>query len=191
MMISLAQIAEAVVRRAQRQGQIAARDIRDELRLAGLPEAEWKAVLELARPSLVVRQGRYYHKDAYSPRLEQERAQQQAVGKAIRALVKEHRARRSRDERRGQARVDFVQPVTVRTEDGKEHRLLSRDISPTGIRLLGTQQLLGQKLVVLLPLNEGRPPCRLLTRVLWTCAVGDGLFENGGTFLELVDEPRP
>ena len=86
----------------------------------------------------------------------------------------------------GQNRVDFIQPVKVHTEDGKEFALLSRDLSPTGIRILGTKRLLGQKVRVDIPLGEDMPPCRILVRVLWTCAVGDDMFENGGSFLEVV-----
>jgi hypothetical protein len=191
MNVSIAQVVEAVLRRAQRQGFVVARDVRAELSLAGQPESEWKTVLEQAKPSLVLRQRRYYHKDSYSPRLEQERQQQEAIQKAIRAIIKEHRARSKRDERRGQARVDFIQPVKVRTEHGADFSLLSRDISPTGIRLLGAHRLLGQKVEVQLPQGEGRPPCRLLARILWTCSVGDFLFENGGNFLQLLTDADP
>lgn len=186
--ISLQQVAEAVVRRAQRQGSIGTRDVRAELRLAGLPETRWKDTLALARPALLYRQGRYYHKDSFSPRLLQERARQQVIGKLIRQLVRRHLHQSRNDERRGQARVDFVQPIHVRTEDGKQHALLSRDLSPTGIRLLGTRRLLGQKVQVLLPRGTNEPPLRVVTRILWTCAVGDDLFENGGTFLELIEQ---
>jgi hypothetical protein len=28
-----------------------------------------------------------------------------------------------------------------------------------------------------------------LMQVLWTCAIGDDLFENGGSFLELIKSP--
>jgi hypothetical protein len=187
MAISLAQIAEAVVRRAQRQGFVVARDVRAELQVAGASEQDWKAVLALARPALLARQGRYYHKEAFSPRLEQERAQQLTIQKTIRALIKEHRARQRHDERRGQTRVDFIQPVKVQGEDGTEHQLVSRDLSLTGVRLLGSRRLLGQKVTLLLPRGEGQPPCRLLVRILWTCVVGDALYENGGAFLQLVD----
>lgn len=186
--LSLEQVARAVVRRAQRQGSIVARDVRAELRIAGLPETQWKGALALARPDLLFRQGRYYHKDTFNPRLLQEQARQKAIAQAIRQIVRLHRGAARHDERRGQARVDFVQPVKVRTEDGKEHALLSRDLSPTGIRLLGTRRLLGQKVQVLLPRGEGESPLRVVARILWTCAVGDELFENGGTFLELVEE---
>jgi hypothetical protein len=75
----------------------------------------------------------------------------------------------------------------VRTEEGKDFTLLSRDLSATGIRLLGTQRLLGHKVQLELP---GDPGCRLLVRILWTCAVGDDLFENGGSFLELLAGER-
>ena len=64
-----------------------------------------------------------------------------------------------------------------------EFALMSRDLSATGVRLLGTKRLLGQKVQLELP--DGETPCRLLVRILWTCAVGDELFENGGSFVEL------
>ena len=184
--VPLQQVADSLVRRAQRQGYVVPRDARSELRLAGADEARWKDVLGLARDALVYRQGRYYYKAAVSPRLEQEHRQQQAIQKVIRALIRQHRQQAKAHERRGQNRVDFVQPVKVLTEDGKEFTLLSRDLSPTGIRLLGTRRLLGQKVRVQLPPADGAETCTLVVRVLWTCAVGEDLFENGGTFLELV-----
>jgi hypothetical protein len=165
-----------------------ARDIRTELKLAGMPEGEWKAVATLAKSALNYRQGRYYHLGTISPRLQKEQEQQRTIQKAIKLLLKHHRAVDKQDERRGRNRVDFIQPVKVHTEDGKAFALLSRDLSPTGIRILGTKQLLGQKIRVDLPLGKDMPPCRLLVRVLWTCAVGDDLFENGGSFLEVVAE---
>jgi hypothetical protein len=177
-------VADAVLQLAKRQGFVAARDVRAELRIAGMAEDTWKDVIELTGGALVLRQGRYYPKDAVSPRLQKEHAKQQAIVKAIKKLIKAHKTRGKTDERRGQARVDFVQPVKIRTEEGKEFALLSRDLSATGVRLLGTKRLLGQKVQLELP--DGKAPCRLLVRILWTCAVGDDLFENGGTFLELL-----
>src|SRR5947207_289562 len=47
-MPSLQDVADAVVRRAQRQGHVVPRDIRGELKLAGLPEEKWKEVTALA-----------------------------------------------------------------------------------------------------------------------------------------------
>jgi hypothetical protein len=62
--------------------------------------------------------------------------------------------------------------------------LLSRDLSTTGIRLVGTKRLLGQKVRVLIPNGEGAP-LDFLVRILWTCPVGDDLVENGGTFISV------
>ncbi len=177
-------VADAVLSLAKRQGFVAARDVRAELRIAGLPESAWKDVIAALEGSLVHRQNRYYHKASYNPRLNKEHAQQQAIVKVIKRLIKEHKSRSKTDERRGQVRVDFIQQVKVRTEDGKEFALMSRDLSATGVRLLGTKRLLGQK--VQLELQQGDTPCRLLVRILWTCAVGDELFENGGRFVELL-----
>lgn len=180
-------VATAVLQLAKRQGYVTARDVRSELRIAGLAETEWKSVLAAAQASLIHREGRYYHKDAFSPRLQKEHAQQKTIQKAIRRLIKEHRDQDRKKERRGQQRVDFVQPVKIRTEDGKEYALLSRDLSATGVRLLGTKRLLGQKVQLELPSGNGQPACRLSVRILWTGAVGDDLFENGGNFLELLE----
>ena len=180
-------IADAVLRLAKQHGSVTPRDVRAELRIAGLPETAWKDALALVEGSLVHRQGRYYPKESFNPRLQKLHAQQRAVEKAIRRLIKQHRQKSKTDERRGQTRIDFIQPVKVRTEDGKEFALLSRDLSATGVRLFGTKRLLGQKVQLELPDNDGKPACKLLVRILWTCAVGDDLFENGGTFMELLD----
>lgn len=183
---TLQQVAEAVIRRAQRQGFVVPREVRAEMRLAGLEEERWKEAIELTREVLVYRQGRYYHKSAVSPRLEQEHRQRQAIEKALKPLIRQRRRQAREQERRSQARIDFVQPVKVQSEDGKEFTLLTRDLSTTGVRLIGTRRLLGQKVQILLPREEGQPPHRLQVRILWTCAVGEDLFENGGSFLELL-----
>jgi hypothetical protein len=182
---TLQQVADAVIRRAQRQGYVVPREVRSELRLAGLEETHWKQTLELARAALIYRQGRYYHKAAVSPRLEHEQRQRQAIQRVLRPLIRQHRRQAREQERRSQARIDFVQPVKVQSEDGKEYTLMTRDLSTTGVRLIGTRRLLGQKIHLLLPREGAEQPYRLLVRILWTCAVGDDLFENGGTFLEL------
>ena len=187
---TLQQVADAIVRQAQRQGFVVPRDIRTELKLAGLPEEEWKAVATLAKGALNYRQGRYYHLGTMSPRLQKEQEQQRTIQKVIRQLIKNHRAAAKEHDRRGQERVDFIQPVKVAGEDGKEFTLLCRDLSTTGIRLLGTRRLLGQKIRVELSAGDQTPTCRLLVRVLWTCAIGDDLFENGGSFLEIISGPE-
>jgi len=185
---SLQGVAERVVRRAQRQGFVLPREVREELSQAGADDGLWKDVVALARPALHFRQGRYYYASPVSERVRQEQAQQADVQRAVRSIVRAHRAaERARVERRDQDRVDFVQPVKVRTEDGRELTLLSRDLSPTGIRLVGTRRLLGQKVRVRLGANDAS--CELLVRVLWTCAVGDDLYENGGAFVEVTDAP--
>lgn len=177
-------VADAVLRLAKRQSFVSARDVRAELRIAGHAESAWKEVVAHLRDTLIHRQGRYYHREAFSPRLQKQHAQQQQIIKAIKRLIRQHKRQARTDERRGQARVDFVQPVKVQTEDGVVFSLLSRDLSATGVRLLGTKRLLGQKVQIELPNDSA--PCRLLVRILWTCAVGDDLFENGGNFVELL-----
>src|SRR6185437_11456640 len=96
-------------------GFVLVRDVRAELRLAGLPEAQWQRVVSATKPSLLRRHGRYYHPERCTPRLLEEHAQQDAIAKIIRGLIRQHRASRA-DERRGQVRVDFIQPLQVRTD---------------------------------------------------------------------------
>lgn len=180
----LQEIANAVIRRARQQGSVAAADVQAELSRAGERDDLWKDVLALARPALSYRQGRYHYLPAVGPRRHE--VQQQKVRRAVRRLVRRYRAD-ARVERRRQDRLDFIQPVQVETEDGRTWTLLSRDLSPTGIRLIGTRHLLGQKVRVRIPgPGDGEPAC-FVVRVLWTCSVGDDLYENGGTFLEAED----
>jgi hypothetical protein len=180
-------IVDNVLRRAQRQGFVLSREIREEMAQAGLPEDQWKVVVALARPALGLRQGKYYYIPALSARIRHEQRQQTNILRAIRKLSRHHREATSQMERREQGRLDFIQPVTVRTEDNRELRLLSRDLSASGIRLIGTRGFLGQKLHVTIPDSGGEPIC-FLVRILWTCEVGDNLFENGGRFLTLGKE---
>jgi hypothetical protein len=188
---TLENVAAAVLRRAQRQGYVVPRDVRSELKLANLPEDQWKDVLEKAKSSLNYRQGRYYHIAAVSPAIRQQQDREEVIARAIRSLIRQHRRKARQQDRRGQARVDFILPVQVIAEDGKKFSLLSRDLSPTGIRLVGTKRLLGHKVQIWLPLGDGEPGLGLLTRILWTCATGDDLFENGGSFLEILDPSTP
>jgi hypothetical protein len=184
----LQNVADTVVRRAQRQGYVVPREVRAELALAGLPESRWKDVLSLAREALHYRRGRYYFLDPVSPALREQQSQRQMVANAVRDLIRQHRTTAAERERREAERVDFIHPVQVQAEDGRQLRLLTRDLSPTGIRLLAPRSLLGQKLCLTLPGAGESPGPRFLVRILWTCAVGDDLFENGGTFLELLSE---
>ncbi len=192
MTVDLQAVAEAVVRRAERQGFVVPRDIREEVAQAGLPEANWKEVLELARPKLNYRHGRYHHLHAVSERAQQAQSQQQAVQSALRHIMALHRKISRTQERREQERIEFVHSLRVETEDNRTYHVLSRDLSTTGLRLISTRSFLGQKIRVTLPRWESDGPYTFAVRVLWTCAIGDDLFENGGAFLELmrIGEPK-
>lgn len=181
--------AELVVRQAQRHGYILPRQVRNVLSEAGLCESLWKDVLAVARPALTYRKGRYYYTTPVSDRVRQEQEQQLSIHKAVREIIRQYRDG-GPIERREEDRLDFVQSVKVKTEDGREYALLTRDLSSTGIRLIGTRRLLGQKLRVRIPIAHGATTWDFLVRILWTCAVGDDLIENGGHFIELVD-PEP
>lgn len=122
-----------------------------------------------------------------NPRLQAER-QRRVVNAAVKELIRHYKQSHASEERRRQGRIDFLQTVKVRLENNRELTVLSRDLSVDGIRLVGTASLLGQKIQVLIPRMDEKEPLTLRARILWTCAVGDGLFENGGNFLEIVEE---
>jgi hypothetical protein len=179
-------VAELVTRRARRQGFVVALDVKQELSQAGVPESMWKDVIALARPMLSYRKGRYYYSPPVSERVRKEQTHQRDILKVIRQLIRHHRQEAKDFERRGEDRYDFVQTVQVITEDNRHLTLISRDLSSTGIRLVGTHRLLGQKVRVLIPRPGSEEPYTFVVRILWTCAVGDDLIENGGSFLEVT-----
>jgi hypothetical protein len=179
-------IAELIIRRAQRQGYVMPREVREELAHNGVPDTLWKDVIALARPALCYRRGRYYYEEPVSDVVRHEQSQQRDVQQAVRQLVRQHKDAADQVERREVDRIEFIQPVKVRTADRREFTLLSRDLSPTGIRLIGTCRLLGQKIRVLIPRGDGAMTWNFLVRILWTCAVGDDLFENGGSFIKVT-----
>jgi hypothetical protein len=187
---SLQGVADQVVRRAQAQGSVLAREVREELSRAGLAEKFWKDVLALARPSLTYRRGRYHFTAPVSDRVRAEQSHQQDIRAAVERLIRQHQeSEAARIERREQGRVDFILPVKVVTEDNRSLTFLSRDVSATGIRLVGTRRLLGQKVHILVPTADGAT-VDFHARILWTCPVGDDLIENGGNFLAVAGSPN-
>jgi hypothetical protein len=124
---------------------------------------------------------------AVSPRLREQQQNERDIHRVVGELVRLHK-QTARAERRRQDRVDFLQSVHVRLENQRELQLLSRDLSKAGIRLIATESLLGQKLLVTVPRPDNGESATFQVRILWTCSIGDGLFENGGSFLELVSE---
>jgi hypothetical protein len=188
-MTELQAVAHAVVRRAERQGFVLPSEIRAELAQLSIPKGQWKEVVALSQPALRYRQGRYYYKAQISPRMREEQRHQRAIHQTIQQLLRQYKKNMAQTERRRQGRTNFVQPVKVRIDKDREIAVLSRDLSEAGIRLIGTQSFLGQKIEVLITPPGGSEPFCFLTRILWTCTVGDGLFENGGVFLEKLESP--
>jgi hypothetical protein len=182
----LQEVANAIVRRAQRRGSLRPSDIRAELARSSLPEDQWKEIVTLTGALLRYHRGRYYYEPRTTTPLEDADRQHRAIHHTVRRLIRDYKKSHAMIERREQGRINFVQPVKIRTEDRRETTVLSRDLSETGIRLIGTRSLLGHKLDLEVPGSEGSEPTRFRVRVLWTCSVGDGLFENGGAFLEVI-----
>ena len=188
----LQSVVKAVVRRAQQQGFVLPSEIREELSRTRISEVLWKEVVTLSGPILRFRQGRYYFKAKFPEKLKEEKRQHRAVQQSIRQIVRQYKKSHALMERRQQGRTDFVQPVKVRTEDERELTLLTRDISDTGIRLIGTSSLLGHKVQVDIPDTERNETVCFVARILWTCSIGDEMYENGGNFLEVLAEvPEP
>lgn len=188
-------VTQAVRQRAQQRGYILAREIRQELLRAGEPEERWQEVVELLRESLVLHRGRYYPVTPTRPHLQTQQQRQQAVQQEIRALLDRQRQNSeastpAAENRRQEERMPFQHHLQVRTEDGQELTLLSRDLSPNGIRLIGPRSLLGQKVRVELALVPEIPPRIVVVHILWTTTVGEGLFENGGRFVGIYKQPE-
>ena len=80
--------------------------------------------------------------------------------------------------------------VRVETEDGACATLLSSDLSINGIRLVGPSSLLGKKLRVTIPTGDGNKSVSFSAQIVWSSAISQGLYENGGAFLGMV-EPAP
>ena len=182
---NLQSVADRVVRRARQQGNVVADEVREELAAAGLDETLCKDVLALARPYLSYREdGRYYYTAPVSERVLAEQTRERDTRSAVARIIEHHRAGGGGPERREKGRIDFVQVVKVITDDGRTLTLLTRDLSETGVRLIGTRRLLGQKVRVLIPAPEGGH-LEFVVRILWTCPVGEDLVENGGTFVSV------
>ena len=181
---SLQGVANQVILRAERQGYVLAQEVCDELARAGLDETLWKDVLALTRSSLSYRNDRYFYSPPVSDRVRIERSQQREMQSVIDRIIEHHTSGAARTERREKGRIDFVQVVRVLTEDNHAYTLLTRDLSQTGLRLIGTRRLLGQKVRVHIPAPEGGH-VEFVVRILWTCPVGEDLVENGGTFVSV------
>lgn len=179
----LQEIATRVVHRARQQGYILPDEVREELTSAGQDEGQWKDVLTLARAFLRYDDGRYWYQPPLSEAATQRQSQRDAIRDAVRLIISHQRT--SGIERRGEERIELIHPVVLIDENDQEHHVLSRDLSVTGIRLLGSRRLLGQKFRLCWPQPDSATSWMFHVQILWTCAVGDDLFENGGSFLSL------
>lgn len=105
------------------------------------------------------------------------------IADAVHQVTSAYQEARRKVERREAGRIEFIQPVVVTTEDGRRLTVLSRDLSTSGIRLIGTRRLLGQKINIRMGVYD------FVARVLWSCPIGDDLVENGGNFLSVRQLP--
>jgi hypothetical protein len=195
--IALPDVARTVLRKAQQQGFVSAREVRQELTRAGLAEGLWKDALHAAGASLCCRQGRYYYvpagKRRMRVRLRLNQRHQEQVHRSVRWVIRQQRkAEAVANERRTQKRVLFNRPIAVQTDDQRIFHVVTRDISLSGIRLVADRCLQGQKLRVWITFPEaGGQTVGLRVAILWSARVGDQLFENGGLILDKIDETPP
>lgn len=190
--ISLQEIADTILTLAKRQGYVLSSEVRNELARAGMPGKLWREVMDLSRPHLARRHGRYYYVSPLSVRLRHEEEQHRLIYRNVRRLIRDYKARTSQTERRQHGRIHFIQPVKLVTEDQRELNVVSCDLSYTGIRLLGTSSFQGQKVRVTIPADaEGKASRCFNVHIVWSTQIGDGLFQMGGLFLEeLPDQER-
>ncbi len=178
-------VASAVLRRAEQQTYVVPRDIRDELIQANLPETRWKEVVEMLRESLNYRQGRYYFLASAQILQNQQAVDHELLEEVLEQLLERHKALMPKDDRRREERIDFSYPIKARTESDEDLTILSRDLSKSGVRFLANRSFLGRKLKLTLPKDEDESII-VTVRILWSSVVADGIFENGGAFLDLV-----
>jgi PilZ domain len=183
--VNLQPVVEAVRRRAEEQGQILVREVREELAKFDADTRLWKEVLRAAGPTLQRRGGHYHFVPVTSPIRERQAELQERIHAVVHDLVRQYRRIAAQHDRREADRLTFLQPVTLKLADGSLHHVVTKDISAAGIRLLGSRDLLGQRLHVTVPSPQEGTLYRFLVRIVWTCRVGDDLYENGGVFLDL------
>lgn len=184
-------VAKSILLLAENNGFVVPRDVRNELKAVGLPETDWKKIIEYLRESLNYRQGRYYFIKPSSPRLVKQKSSQDAIRSAVESLMENTSVLPVDNNRRQETRHNFPFPIQAQSEDGENFTVLGRDLSSTGIRIVSGKSLLGRKLVLCLKnsTNHFDREISLLTRIVWTESVGDGLYENGGTFLDVETAP--
>lgn len=181
---TLMRVTEIVLQKARLQGYTVPEEVRAVLADAGLPPDLCPDVLALARSSLRYAEGRYLYQAPLSDRATLEKERVDAVLMAIRKIIQQQQERAI--ERRSQERIDWIHPVVLLLdEEQREHHVLSRDLSVTGIRLIGTRHLLGQTVRLRWPRPDSPAPWVFRVRIVWSCAVGDDLYENGGSFVGL------
>lgn len=187
----LQSVANVILSRAKRQGYILPREIRMELKEAGHSITLWKQVVGLIRPSVKYRHGRYYFDSPGFSRLQLEQKQLRMVKETLDWLIGSQQEAEEPEDRRKEERAAFVRHVRVLTEDEQELTVVSQDLSSSGIRLVTDRSLLGRKIHLSLPRpNDKESPIVIAARILWSFAIADGLYKNGGAFLELIS-PQP
>jgi hypothetical protein len=185
----LRDVAQAVLTRAKSQGYVVSREIREELQQAGQSTGRWRDVVREAGGSLSLRHGRYYYVSRIRARMREDHRHLKRVKGATRDLIRHYKADAIDRERRSFRRIHFVIPVKVETADGRELTLLSQDISLTGVRLLGTVDLRGQKIRVHMPsVDKGEGQWCFSVHILWSSKVADSMIENGGIFLAVQED---
>lgn len=185
-------VAERVLERAREQGFVVPRDIRADLNQAGLADSRWKEILTLVQDRLRYRHGRYYYITVVAThmrdRAERAHHQQRLVRDAVRRLVQQQRPEPIAPNRRRYRRIPMGCSVRALTANHRELGLLCSDISLGGIRLVSAHDLQDQTLCVRFSGDGDGPGEAFRVRILWSLPAGDGLFQNGGVFLELASE---
>jgi hypothetical protein len=180
-------IACAVVNRIRVRGYILPREIRTELREAGQPTKLWKQVVGLIHPPLEYCGGRYYALPAVISRLKREESQLGIIQEMVQQLVLRKQYDSAAEERRREDRHRFLQTVKVQDEKGGDRTVLLEDLSPSGVRFMSSRNYLGHRLSIALSAQgAANVSVILVMRIVWSCAVADGLYQHGGCFLELV-----
>lgn len=117
---------------------------------------------------------------------------QRTLHRAVRGLMRYFKSTSGvPQERRRQTRTLFVHPLTVLTADRRRLQCVSRDLSLNGMRILGSESLVGQTVGITIARRDGEAEQWYFTlQVLWSSAIGDGLVDSGGLFLGVAQPER-
>ncbi|MDP6445231.1 MAG: PilZ domain-containing protein [Pirellulaceae bacterium] len=111
-----------------------------------------------------------------------------SVYDSLEKLVRE--AIESQNDQRTEFRIPFVRQISLTYSNGASasRHTFTRDLTPRGIGLLHSDALVGDTVLVEVPIDNGAP-LTMKGRVIWSMPLQDGWFTSGAAFIDENDQP--